>query len=183
VDSRMVLFAMTALAGFVMVVGGMWLIYKEKIYIDRESNKPIEVKLPGNFSFTSNFPALALFALGFFPLIYPLTQLKTLTRYVKVTNVKIKGLVHSPAYPALVYAAEVPAPVVNDGDGFNVAVPVISGEEEYKVLLIVDGHVLDSEAVSAMKRTKDEITVEFKPVTIDPPQYKAEIKPLPPAYQ
>jgi hypothetical protein len=46
-DARMVLFFMSTLAGFVMIAGGIWLIYKEKIYIDRESNKPVEVKLPG----------------------------------------------------------------------------------------------------------------------------------------
>ena len=56
-DSRMVLYLLIAIAGFVMVVGGMWLIYKQKIYIDRESGQPITVELPGNFKFTSNYPA------------------------------------------------------------------------------------------------------------------------------
>jgi hypothetical protein len=71
VDIRTSIFLMTELTGVAMVVGGMWLIYKQKVYIDKESNQPVEVKLPGNFSFKSNYPALALFVLGFFPLIYP----------------------------------------------------------------------------------------------------------------
>lgn len=81
-DARMVLFFMSTLAGFVMIAGGIWLIYKEKIYIDRESNKPVEVKLPVGFSFSSNYPALALFALGFFPLVYPFHELPLLTKYI-----------------------------------------------------------------------------------------------------
>jgi len=183
VDGRMILLAMTALAGFIMVVGGMWLVYKQKIYIDRESNKPIEIKLPGNFSFTGNYPALALFALGFFPLIYPLHEVRIPPGYVLVRNVKIKGTVHSQAYPALVYAAAAPYPVVNDGDGFDVPVPVINGDGEYKVLLIVDGHVLDSQLAKATSETDREIEVQFKPVIVDPPQYKGEIKPIPASYQ
>jgi hypothetical protein len=183
-DSRTVLFLMTALAGFIMVVGGIWLIYKEKIYIDRESQKPIEIKLPGNFSFTSNYPALALFVLGFFPLMYPLNEVKIPKGYVKVTRVKLKGLAHSDAYPAMVYAAEVPYPVMKDGDGFDVTVPVFSNTDEYKMLLISNGHVLDYQSAPASSVDKDgQIIVNFKPVLVDPPAYAGQIAPVPAAYQ
>ncbi len=183
-DSRMILFGMTELAGFIMVAGGMWLIYKQKIYIDRESKQPIEINLPGNFSFKSNYPALALFVLGFVPLIYPFSQLKILPEYPLVRRVRITGMAHADAYPALVYAAEVPYPVVKDGDGFEVEVPVIHGNEEYKVLLIVNGHVLDSQTASAHQTTKDKtIPVQFNPVIVDPPNYKGAIAPVPAAYQ
>lgn len=180
-DARMILFFMTALAGFVMIAGGMWLIYKEKIYIDRESNKPIEVKLPGNFSFTSNYPALALFALGFFPLVYPFHELPQLTKYILVRKVKFKGSIQSDAHPALVYAARTPYAVEQTDDGFNFDVPVIKGDEEYRALLIVDGHVIASQTVAPT--ASDEILVQFKPVLVDPPQYKAQIAPLPADYK
>jgi hypothetical protein len=180
-DARMILFFLTALAGFVMIAGGMWLIYKEKIYIDRESNKPIEVKLPGNFSFSSNYPALALFALGFFPLVYPFHELPLLTKYILVRNVKIKGAIQSDAYPALVYAARTPYPVEKTEEGFNFAVPVINGDEEYRVLLIVNGHVIDSQTVAPT--ASDEMLVQFKPLIVDAPQYKAQVGPLPTDYK
>jgi hypothetical protein len=178
-DIRMVLYLMTASAGFVMIAGGMWLVYKEKIYLDRESSKPIEVKLPGNFSFSSNYPALALFALGFFPLVYPFHELPRLVR-----NVKIKGVVQSNMYPVLVYAAGTPYPLVKTSDGFNIAVPVIKGDEEYRVLLIVNGHVIDTQTVSATRSEKgDEINVQFKPLVVEPADYKPEIAPLPADYK
>ena len=179
-DFRIVLFLITALAGFIMIAGGMWLIYKEKIYIDRESNQPIEVKLPGNFSFRSNYPALALFALGFFPLVYPFHELPVLTKYVLVRNVKLKGPVPPDVSPALVYAARTPYPVEKREEGFNFAVPVIKGDEEYRVLLIVNGHVVDSQTDAP---TGDEIMVRFKPVISEPTQYKAQIDPLPADYK
>ena len=62
-DARIALYYVVAVAGFVMVVGGMWLIAKQKIYIDRESKQPVEIKLPLGVSVKSNYPALALFAL------------------------------------------------------------------------------------------------------------------------
>ena len=33
-------------AGLLMVVGGIWLIYKQRIYIDRETNQITEIKTP-----------------------------------------------------------------------------------------------------------------------------------------
>ena len=107
-----------------MVVGGMWLIAKQKIYIDRESKQPVEIKLPLGVSVKSNYPALALFALGFFPLVYPLRQINTLTEYVTVDTVRIKGLVEADAYPVLVYASRA-QDVLNKNGEFRVPVPFL----------------------------------------------------------
>src|SRR5262245_5466137 len=133
-DIRIVLFLMTESAGFVMVVGGMWLIYTQKIYIDKESNQPIEIKLHGDFSFKSNYPALALFVLGFVPLIYPFQQVSNLPDYPRVVRVKLTGVPNTAVYPALVYASVAPSAVTQDGERFTVPVPFIGkGDEEYKV--------------------------------------------------
>lgn len=190
-DSRMVLFFLSTIAGFVMVVGGMWLIYKEKIYIDRESKQPIKVELPGNLSFSSNYPALTLFVLGFFPLAYPIYELPMLTQYKLVKDVHIKGLIHSdgvhttiqPDVATVVYAAELPAyPLVKPDEEFTLGVPVISGSEEYQVMLVVNGHVLDYQKASA-KGSGDEIKVEFKPLVVEPAQYAGKIEPVPAEYR
>ncbi len=190
-DSRMVLFFLSTIAGFVMVVGGMWLIYKEKIYIDRESKQPIKVELPGSLSFSSNYPALALFVLGFFPLVYPFHELPTLDEYKRVKNVQIRGLIHSdgvhdvlqPDVATVVYAAQLPAyPLVKSGEEFSLEVPVIRGTEEYQVMLIVNGHVLDYQKASA-KGNGDEIKLEFKPPVVEPAQYAGKIDPVPAEYR
>jgi hypothetical protein len=102
-DPRIALYYSTSLAGLVMVIGGIWLIHKQKIYIDRESNKPIEVQTPVG-TFKSNYPALALFVLGIFPLVYPLHEINNMDIFVKVEQVGIHGPIEANAYPVLVYA-------------------------------------------------------------------------------
>lgn len=69
------LFYFCSFAGAFMVVGGIVLLYKEKIYIDRESNQITEIETPIG-RFRTNLPALLLFALGFIPLIYPIWQIQ-----------------------------------------------------------------------------------------------------------
>jgi hypothetical protein len=186
-DSRMVLYLLIAIAGFVMVVGGMWLIYKQKIYIDRESGQPITVELPGNFKFTSNYPALALFALGFVPLIYPVHELPQLDQFKRVKNVQIQGVIRSadggklvqPNASTVVYAAELPPyPLMKSGEEFSLGVPVISGKGEYQVMLVVNGHVVDYQKASA-RDDSNVIKVEFHPVDIEPAPYAGEIQPVP----
>jgi hypothetical protein len=181
-DIRILLLFMTEFAGFVMVVGGMWLIYKQKIYIDKESSQPVEVKLPGNFSFKSNYPALALFALGFFPLIYPFHEISKLQDYPHVVRVKLTGVPNTHVYPALVYASVAPAAVTQDGDAFSVPVPFIgAGDEEYKVLLVANDHILDTQPA---KKTGDgEITVNFNPTILTPSEYKTISAPVPQGYK
>jgi hypothetical protein len=180
-DSRLLLYFLTALSGVAMVVGGMWLIYKQKIYIDRESNQPIEVTIPGGLTFKSNYPALALFALGFFPLIYPIHELSQLSDYPYVIRVKLKGAPTTNVYPALVYAASANASVAQNGDSFSVKVPFIGkGDQEYKVLLIANDHVLDMQTVS---RSGDgDITVNFRSTIMAPPEYQTTTTPTPPGY-
>jgi hypothetical protein len=179
---RTFIFLMTEFAGFVMVVGGMWLIYEQKIYIDKESNQPVEIKLPGNFSFKSNYPALALFVLGFFPLIYPFHELTKLPDYPHVVRVKLTGVPNTKVYPVLVYASVAPSAVTQDGEAFSVPVPFIGrGDEEYKVLLVANEHVLDTQ--TAKKTGSGEIEVKFKPTILAPSEYKTTDTPVPPGFR
>ena len=60
-DARIALYYMCSTAGLVMIGGGIRLIYKQRIYIDREWKRPVEINTPlGNFK--SNYPALVVFA-------------------------------------------------------------------------------------------------------------------------
>jgi hypothetical protein len=190
-DNRMVLYFLIAIAGFVMVVGGMWLIYKQKIFFDRQSGQPITVELPGNFKLTSNYPALALFALGFIPLIYPVHELPQLDQYKKVKRVQIQGVIHSdqgrklvqPNVSTVVYAARLPSySLMKADEQFSLDEPVISGKGDYQLMLVVNGHVVDYQKASA-RDDSNVINVEFNPVDIEPPAYGGEVQPVPPEYR
>src|SRR5262245_28074335 len=176
-DPRLALYYMVSTAGVVMIVGGIWLIYKEKIFIDRESKKPIQITSPLG-SFKSNYPALTLFALGFVPLIYPIYSINNLRDFVRVTTVRIKGPVQASAYPVLVYAARAQDAVSSQGE-FQVPVPYLdSYENDYKILLVVNGHVID-EARAVRNASADAIEIKFKPVVFESPDYVANVPPVP----
>jgi hypothetical protein len=180
-DPRIALYYVSAGAGLVMIVGGIWLIYKEKIYIDRESKQPIEIQSPLG-SFKSNYPALTLFALGFFPLVYPMYSINNLTEFVKVDTVRIKGLVTANAYPVLVYAARAQDMLSANGE-FQVPVPFLGhDQDDYKILLVVNGHVLD-EARAVRKANGKEIEVTFKPLIVEPIAYETNVNAVPAAYR
>jgi hypothetical protein len=178
-DPRITLYYMCSVAGFVMIVGGIWLIYKEKIYIDRESKQPVEINTPvGNFK--SNYPALALFALGFVPLIYPIYALSTLVEYVKVETKQIRGPVETGAYPALVYAARAQDSLNKNGE-FRFPVPFI-GSDDYRLLLVVNGRVLDETRVERGKPGED-IRVEFRPITVEQSPFESQLNPVSDIYR
>lgn len=180
-DPRLALYYLTSLAGLVMVVGGIWLIYKEKIYIDRESQQPILIETPLG-KFKSNYPALALFALGFFPLVYSLHQVNSIDIFVKVDKVRIRGLIEANAYPVLVYAARGQDSLNANGE-FHLRVPyVVNGDDDYKILLVVNGHVLD-EARVERQAAITEATVKFKPLVVEPTAYQPQLAPVPEAYR
>ena len=178
-DPRIALYYMCSVAGFVMIVGGIWLIYKEKIYIDRESQQPVEINTPLG-GFKSNYPALALFALGFFPLVYPIYALRDLVDYVKVDKVSIRGPVEATTYPALVYAARSIDSLSKSGE-FRVPVPFI-GEDDYRILLVVNGRVFGEERVDRGKPGED-IRVTFRPITIEPSAFEPQIHTVSEIYQ
>lgn len=182
-DARLMLFYLVSFAGFIMVVGGMYLLYKQKIYIDKESNQPIEIQLPGNLSFKSNYPALALFVLGFIPLIWPFHELKQLVQYPHVVHVDVTGIPKTSVYPTLVYAS-IPTTdaITEDGQPFHVNVPIIGDkDQDYKVLLVANGYVLDTETVSG--HGPDDIKVQFKPAVLTPPPFQLAAGPVPRGYK
>lgn len=179
-DPRIALFYLCSVAGFVMVAGGIWLIYKEKIYIDRESKEPVEIRSPLG-SFKSNYPALGLFVLGFFPLVYPIYALENLTEYVKVETVRIHGLVEANSHPVLVYAARAEDSLSANGE-FRVPVPFVGTGDDYKILLVVNNQVLGQARVER-KNAGNEIEVHLPTIVVEPAEYEGQLAPVPPVYQ
>ena len=128
------LYYLSSFAGLVMVAGGIWLLYKEKIYIDSESKQVTEIELPIG-KFKTNFPALVLFALGFVPLIYPMVEFSGMR-----SRLHLKGRIEGDAFPVQVYAV-VRTDSLNQPGDFILPVPTL---EDYKILYVVPGQgVLD----------------------------------------
>ena len=185
-DGRVALLYLISFAGFVMVAGGMWLLYKQKIYIDKESSQPIEVSLPGDLKFKSNYPALALFVLGFFPLVYPTSQFTKLPEYPHVVRIQLQGIPNNGIYPAAVYASVKPQAVLQDGDSFSVEVPFVGDarDQEYKVLLVANKQLLDTQTITnEVKSGSKIIPVHFTPAKIAQSSFQTVTTPDPGGYK
>jgi hypothetical protein len=65
------LFVVCSLAGFLLVAGSLYLLWKRIIFLDRESLSESEVELPGGFKIKTPVPVLVVFLLGVFLVVYP----------------------------------------------------------------------------------------------------------------
>ena len=143
-SQTVVLLYFSSIAGFCMVVGGIWLIYKEKIYIDRESGEVSEVKTPVG-TFRTNVPALLLFVLGFFPLAYPIYVSQQAAALADLHGtLTLKSDEPTPIRVYAVVAEEQVAP----GTDREYLLKVPAGIEDYKVFWQRGDLILDQRWVS-----------------------------------
>jgi hypothetical protein len=148
------LYYLSSFAGLFMIVGGIWLLYKQKIYIDKETNQVTEIETPIG-KFRTNVPALMLFALGFVPLIYPLFQLASSTR-----EIRIHGNVQTDSHPLLVYAVATSDSSPQGGD-FSVSLPLLKNVKNCKILYVVE-NVIDEAEVDLARANKGDIALGTK---------------------
>jgi len=181
-DPRLVpLYYFSSFAGLAMVLGGIWLIYKEKIYIDRESKQVTEIETPVG-KFKTNVPALALFILGFFPLIYPIVTTQSL-----VEQVHIRGSIRSSSHPVIVYAVRSADSLLHDGE-FGLQVPYLrQGNEEYRILYLAQGKLIVDEERAPLSSAKGgEILLPNKEITLPAsvvPSYEPSVAVVPPEFR
>ena len=126
------LYYICSVSGFCMIVGGMWLIYKEKIYLDPKTKAILNVDVPFFGKIRTNIPALGLFLLGFFPLIYPI--LKSRPQYLLVHQPSVKSNLH----PVAVYLV-VHTEVLQQDNELNLSVPILPIEDYRPELIYVAG--------------------------------------------
>lgn len=162
------LYLLCSLAGFIMVAGGIWLIYKQKIYIDRESKQVTEIETPMG-KFKTNVPALVLFALGFFPLVFPIYRIEKLGKEIPVT-----GNLKADVFPVMVYAVVRSDTLLGPG-GYSLQVPGAGGGE-CKILYVAGSSV--AEARADLTELKDgKVVLPEKEILAVVPAYKANALP------
>lgn len=122
-------------AGVLMVVGGIWLIYKEKIYLDPSTKEVLNVEVPLIGKLQTNVPALGLFIIGLIALIYPIV--KVTTPYLQVEQV-----VNSDDHPVAVYVA-VQAKILHKDGKLVVSVPVLDSPGYEPELIYLAGPITD----------------------------------------
>lgn len=175
-DLRLGLYYLCSLAGLTMVIGGMWCIYKQKIFIDRETHEVINVHTPLGV-FRTNVPALVLFVLGFIPLTVPLEWLRNLPLPPPVKELRVHGEIsNSNVFPIQIFAA-VKSESLNAARTFDLHLPISPGSNEDYTLLYVVGKVVIDEGLDINAARHGEIDV--RPLKLVIPQSDAvNFKPM-----
>jgi hypothetical protein len=157
------LYYLCAAAGVLMIAGGLWLLYKQKIYIDSASNQVTEIETPIG-KFKTNLPALVLFVLGFFPLIVPLWKAPDL---MEEKTIKIISNIDAPdaARPIVVYVVTETDQRRSNGP-FSISVPAKkSSKNDYKLIYaFADGTMAD--APVPLENEKDG-KIEVRPMIVE----------------
>jgi hypothetical protein len=134
-DSNSITLLIPQIGGLIMVAGGIWLIFKQKIYLNAEKNEVVGVEMPFFGKMRTNVPALGLFIIGIIPLLYPLHR--TTTRYLRVEQP-----LSSDDHPVDVYVVVHTESLRLDGN-LVVQVPVISSPDYNPELIYSAGTVTD----------------------------------------
>lgn len=158
-DPRIIpLYYMSSFAGLVMIVGGIWLIYKQKIYIDRESKQVTEVETPIG-KFRTNFPALVLFVLGFVPLIYPIVKAGVFTQQIRIV-----GEVEADTFPVNVYAvAQIDS--LQRSRSFSITVPYMKDVTKDYVVLFISQNTIGEQIADLQQVQNGEIRLQKMEIT------------------
>ena len=178
-----VLYIACSLAGLIMIVGGIWLLAKQKIYLDRETKEPIDVELPGGMKVKANSPALALFLVGFIPLLYPVYKLNP-EKYRVVQTANLTGSIDPRADTIVVYASLAEDSVQPNEKTFRIPAHFVADQDvNYKVLLLANNWLISEGRATWKDRDSQsgEIRVNLTTIAYPPPTkpYKAQVGPVP----
>jgi hypothetical protein len=153
----LVLYLLCSIAGLIMMVGGVWLIYREKIYFDRQTKEvTTEVKLPWNVTVKTNAPALVLFFIGLAALIIPILKPPP-PQPTPPKPVTITGPVET-TFPVVVYAVKVGhIDIVRSSRSFQLEVPSPLGDDGRHWLVIYQCGRVFRDAPADLNTAKDGI--------------------------
>jgi len=75
-DWYMALYALCSVAGLLMVLGSLFLLWKGRIYLDNEGQSVTTFEVPMGIKFSTQFPVLIMFLFGAVLLVYPVYYAK-----------------------------------------------------------------------------------------------------------
>lgn len=70
-DWNLSLFILSSVAGLVLTIGSLFLLWKGRIVLDNQGNSVSEMELPFGFKLKTQFPVLLMFLLGAFMIFLP----------------------------------------------------------------------------------------------------------------
>lgn len=125
-----------SIAGLLVVIGSLVLLWKRRIYLDRETKQVTEVELPFGIKLKTTLPVFALFLIGAVLLMYSATEVRKFGEEITVDG-DLSGSTGSIQLYASVAATSLP-----QGGPFSLSLPVTHPSRKYMLLYAVDGDLL-----------------------------------------
>ena len=144
------------ITGIVMIVGALFLIFKEKVYLDAATKEMMYVELPKLGRLKTNAPILAVIVLGLVAVLYPVHLDHT-------TYITVRGHVESNSHPVSVYAVAGQATSGNN-DTLIISIPQLASKDYQPHIVFRVGSAFDDEIID-LKKVKDGV-IELDPVKL-----------------
>ena len=159
----------TQVAGIILLIATMILLFFRRIYLDAETKKPIKFNLPINGEVNTQAPVVVLILVAAFMVVYPLFRMgaekATLEGEIDTGGKSVSVLVI--ADPDYVHS--------QDASGkFSIKIPLLATDATYRIKFVVDKQIIDDQhAVLTDGR------IDLKKVTWNPPVPESITKAIP----
>jgi hypothetical protein len=158
-------------AGIIMILGALYLLLKEKIYLDPKTGSPTEVDVPFFGRFKVNSPALAIFVLGIIAVAYPL-------HFDHLNYVKVTGQVKSNTYPVIAYVTSGQG-TVGATTGLEIEVPQLPVKNYSPYMVLIAGNAVGYAHVSLEKAKDGKYVIDAPVELIDTSHLQTTSPPAP----
>ncbi len=164
-----------SIAGLLVVIGSFVLLWKGRIYLDRETKQVTEIELPLGIKMKTNLPVIMLILIGGALLVYASTEVRKFGEEITVDG-DLSGSTASIQLYASVAATSLPR-----GGPFSLSLPVTHPSRKYMLLYAVNGDLLahqvfDPETGQGSQLPALQITLSTEPELI------GDIDPMPAGY-
>lgn len=144
------------MAGIIMILGALVLLFKEKIYLNAETKEPMSVDVPFFGKLKVNSPALGIFILGILAVAYPL-------HFDHLNYVTATGKVKSNTYPVIAYVTSGEGTIGTATD-LEISVPKLPVKDYKPNVVLIAGNAIGYAHVS-LDDAKNGVVV-IKPIEL-----------------
>ena len=160
----------TQIAGILLLLGTMVLLFYRRIYLDAETKEPIKFTLPVIGEISTQAPVLVLIFVGACLVAYPLSKMGA-------DKATLQGVIDTGGKPVTVLVVAEPDyafPQEQSGP-FSVKIPLLATDATYRIMFVVDKTIIADQGGPLKDGNITLTPVQWAPQEEDPMPLKKEV--------
>lgn len=141
-DPKVAVYSICMVIGGLMILGSIFLVFKQKILVDRETGKETSVDLPFFGKLKTNYPGLVIFFLGCALVLFPAFKVENI-----YPTFSVEGNGKVDAGEIKVFIAIGPDLIARDKGSFQIDAPFTDRFQEYDILYISNGSIISHQSI------------------------------------